>query len=267
MDGLRAQDRPARLEHITGVILLLDDVIYDRQDWLIPALCFAASKLGMDPDRVAVVINEYTAVHGFADSGIYNHILLSFGQSDSVMNIRAFNAWVNRYKPTPGSLYMHPGVPDALSFLKNSYELALMAQGAVESQKALITALDCTRNFNQICFSDEIDGIKSRLPDERGLRSLINRMYSKPGDILFVGNNPRRHFATPRRVGCTTVRCLTGEYGRLDSSSTDSTAQYSISSAARLPALFGQNQAIDTGFGIGVSGSLQHGSLDHKAHA
>lgn len=267
MDGIAAQDGSGALSHVKGVVLLLDDVLFDRQDWLVPALCFASASLGMDPDRVSICIDEYIQQTGSADAGIYNHILLSFGQSDSVMNIRAFNAWVNRFSPQPGSMFMYPGVRDALQQLRYSHELSLLVQGNTESQKSIIAALDCGKYFSHITYADEIDGMRSRLPDDRAIRGLLSQMRLGHSEVALVGNNPHRHFETPNKLGCHTVRCMTGEYSRLDNELGPACAHYSISSAARLPKLLGVGSDVGSGLQLGTNGANQADSLAFKARA
>ncbi|MCB1218941.1 HAD hydrolase-like protein [bacterium] len=266
MSGLARNDGNQALTHITGLVLLLDDVLYDRQEWLIPALCFAAERLGMDPDRVALCVDNYVQQHGRADAGIYNHILLSFGQSDSVMNIRAFSAWVNRYEPLPGSLYMYAGVREALESLRYSHELCLLVQGNAESQKAVLSALDARKLFSNIVYADEIEGLRSRLPDDRALKGLLKSMISRQGNVMFVGNNPQKHFEVPNRLACTTVRCMTGEYSHLDNESGSGCARYCITSAARLPWLLG---VADSGSGLSQSFGFEKNSdqIQRQAHA
>jgi FMN phosphatase YigB (HAD superfamily) len=265
MEGKAAQSGKRRLESLKGIIFLLDDVLLDRQDWLVPAISYAAVKLGMDSDRVAVLSDDYINQHGRADSGIYNHILLGCGQSDSVMNIRAFSAWVNRYSPTNNSLYMLPGVAEALSVLNINYELALLAEGSAEAQRAKVLALHGAAIFQHIVFADEIDGMKSRLPNLRGLNALQKRMQSRVTETLLVACHPRRHFAEPGKLGYLTARCLTGDYARLDYEHGGSEADFNLSSAARLPELLVSTGEQQVSMRIGENSGNAH--FGNKAHA
>ena len=265
MDGIATITGLNRLEMVTGIILLLDEVILDKQDWLIPAINYAAVKLGMDADRVAQLCDDYISKIGKADSDIYNHILLGCGQSDSVMNIRAFGAWVNRYTPSPKSLYMLPGVLEALKQLRGDYELTLLAEGTVESQRAKIVAMEGSAVFHHVSFSDEIDGKKSHLPDERGLRAAQKMMRSRVTETMFVGVHPRRHFNIPAKQGYITVRCLTGDTASMDYEPNSRTADYNITSAARLPELLGHKNNLESSFNMADFGTeIVQGN---KAHA
>lgn len=265
MDATAAQTGTKQLESLKGIIFLLDDVLLDRQDWLIPAINYAAVKLGMDSDRVAALSDVYINQHGLADSGIYNYILTGCGQSDSVMNIRAFSAWTNRYTPSGNSLYMMPGVLETLKLLNSNYELALLAEGAVEAQRAKVLALHGSSMFQHVFFSDEIDGIKSRLPDMRGLQALQKRMSSRVTETLFVASHPRKHFSEPSKLGYLTVRCMSGEYARLDYMQGIPEADFNLSSAARLLDLLGSPK--DNMLQVNVNQVSKSDSFGKKAHA
>lgn len=241
------QKGSARLEDVKGIIFLLDDVLYDRQDWLLPALSFAGAKVGLDPDNVALLVDEYSRNNHCLDSGVFNFILTSSGQCDSRMNLMAFGDWVNRYRPAQGSLYMYPGVRDALKSLRFTHELAVLAEGNVGCQRAKLSALDCTLMFRHICYTDEIDGRKSRLPDDRALLSLLKRMDCEPRQVMFIGSHPRRHFSTPDRLGLLTVRSMTGEHGSKDNDPESVAALYNITSAARIPSMVGVGQGTHKG--------------------
>jgi putative hydrolase of the HAD superfamily len=225
------------LKAIEGIVFDLDETLLSGAEWTVPALEFGAAKLGLDSQRVWELATRYIQERGSADAGIYNHVLLMCSQSDSAMNIRALAAWANQYVPPPGSLTLLPGAREALERLGRRYRLAVIADGAVQCQKAKVKATGLDRLVVSIVYSDEIDGIRSRRPDPRPFRIALTELGTRATHTLFVGDNPVRDFSRPRNMGFITVRVLTGEYAKLEYPSPEHAADYEISSIARLPEL------------------------------
>lgn len=225
------------LRAIEGIVFDLDDTLISKSDWTVPALEYGAGKLGLDPQRVWELVTKYIQQHGAADAGVYNHVLLECGQSDSAMNIRALSAWANQFEPPEGSLSLMPGVREALLALSKRYRLAVIADGPVSCQQAKIRATRLERLISTIIFSDAIDGIRSRRPDPRPFRMALGELGTRAALTLFVADNPVRDFQRPRAMGFITVRVMTGEYVNFEYPSPDHVADYEISSVARLPDL------------------------------
>lgn len=225
------------LRTIQGIVFDLDDTLLSKSEWTAPALEFAATRLRLDAQRVWELATRYTQEHGGADAGIYNHVLLMCGQSDSAMNIRALVAWANQYTPAPGSLCLLPGVSTALEKLGRRYRLAVIADGNVDCQKAKVHATGLDRLVASIVYSDTIDGIRSRRPDPRPFRVALAELGTRATQTLFVGDNPVKDFLRPSQIGFVTVRVMSGEYAKTDYPSAEHAADYEISSVSRLPEL------------------------------
>jgi putative hydrolase of the HAD superfamily len=225
------------LKEIEGIAFDLDDTLYNKADWLVPALEHAARIMGMDEHRVWELATSYVHEQGVADVNIYNHVLLGCGQSDSALNIRAFVAAANTYKPPSGTLRLWPGVEDALSTLATRYRIGIVADGLVEAQNAKIVALRLSHFCNVFVLSDSIDGIRSRRPDPRPYRELLSQMGTRAARTLFVGDNPVKDFIRARQLGMLTTRVMTGEFAAMHYPSSAHAADYAISSVARLPEL------------------------------
>lgn len=225
------------LRTIQGIVFDLDDTLLSKSEWTAQALEFAASKLKLDAQRVWELAARYIQAHGSADAGIYNHVLLECGQSDSAMNIRALVAWANQYAPAAGVLNLLAGVPQALAALGRHYRLAVIADGPVDCQKAKVRATGLDRLVASIVYSDAIDGIRSRRPDPRPFRAALAELGTRAQQTLFVGDNPGKDFHCARQLGLITARVMGGEFAAAVYPSPDHAADYEISSVARLPAL------------------------------
>lgn len=227
-----------------AVIFDLDDTLFDKTLWLIPAIEFASRKMGYDFMRAVELAHAYVNERGCADAGIYNAVLEGCGQSDSAINIRAFAAWVNQYEPAEGSLQLYPGAIEALVALHRQYKLAVIADGAVHSQRCKISALAIAPLLSTTIFSDEIEGIRSRKPDPRPYRRALNDLKCRADQAIFVGDNPVKDFVRAKAMGFYTVRVLTGEFAKIDYPSRDHAADYATSSVAHLPQLLANPPAL-----------------------
>jgi FMN phosphatase YigB (HAD superfamily) len=225
------------LREIQGIIFELDSVLFDKADWVVPATEYAAGQMRLDPQRAVQLAHDYIAKHGGADPQIYNFILLGCGQFDTAMNIRAFTSLVNQFQPRSRSIQLYPGVEETLYRLRDQFKLAVVTDGAPDTQKRKVMALGLHELIPLIVYSDEIEGIKSRLPDPRPLLRATGDMRLRPEQALFVGHNPIKHFLRTREMGFLTVRVLSGEYGRMDYMSEDHRADFDLPSVARLPEL------------------------------
>lgn len=220
-----------------AVVFDLDDTLFDKTLWLLPAIELAARKMDYDYVRAAELAHAYVAERGCADAGIYNYVLEGCGQSDSAINIRAFAAWVNQYEPEESSIPLFPGAIEALIEIQRHYKMAVIADGPALSQRAKIKGLGLEPLFASLVYSDEIEGIRSRKPDPRPYRMALSELRCRGDQAIFVGDNPMKDFIRARALGFHTVRVLTGEYAKMDYPSREHAADYQVSSVARLPQL------------------------------
>jgi putative hydrolase of the HAD superfamily len=246
------------LSSIEGIIFDLDDTLYDKADWIVPAMEFAAKNMGIDALRVWEAATEYIQHKGRVDASIYNYVLLECGQSDSALNIRAFIAWMNQHKPVANSLQLFPRVAETLSKLGLYYKLALVAEGNPDTQYAKIEALGLGNLIPHVVMTDEIEGIKSRLPDPRPIKYALEKLRTRSSHTMYVGDNPLKDFVRANQLGLVTVRVLTGEYSGYSYPSIEHAAHYTIGGIAQLANLL-------LGNSISVGGSAVEGTRKASA--
>jgi putative hydrolase of the HAD superfamily len=240
------------MKMLRGVVLDLEDTLFDKTDWVIPAIEYAAAQFGLDMARTAELLYEYAQRSGGLDSNIYNHVLVGCGQFDTAMNVRALCAWANQYRPQRGSIQLYPGAVAALEILGKHYKLAVVAEGQPEAQRLIVDALGLEPMVHAIVYSDQIDGVRSRRPDPRGVVKAAQQLNLLHDDVLWVADNPAKDFIQVRQLSVPTARVLTGSAARQDPPSQAHAADFNISSIARLPALMEE---------------LQSSELDHASQA
>jgi len=231
-----------------SVIFDFEDTLFPKAEWLVPALMSATAERGFDPYLVEEQAYGYIREHGYPDAGLLNHILLSHGQSDSAQNISALHKAICRYKAPPCSMQLYPGAVEALKMLRNGLKLAVIADGSPKRQRANVLGLRLQQYIDHFIYSDEIAGARSRKPDPRPYRAALKQLSTRSSYTVFVGNNPYKDFATPRKLGMLTIRVLTGEYACYPVSKGLIVPDYTVTSVARLPELLTEETASPTGF-------------------
>lgn len=143
------------------------------------------------------------------------------------------DALVKIYREHLPTLSLYPDAEVILRNFKNKFKLGLITDGYPIVQKNKISALNIKYYFNIVILND-ISGNRSKahtLPFEDAVRKL----NVKPGDAIYVGDNPLKDFISAKKIGMHTVRIKreTGEYNKIIvDKSLD--ADYTISNLSQL---------------------------------
>ena len=138
---------------VEAVIFDLDDVLFDKGEWIMHSLEYAADRMGLDGQQAWELAVAFKEEHGKVDHNIYNRILTGLGQYDTGRNIKAMCDLAGEYRPHKGQIDFYPGVLSALTELRENVKLGLVTDGPVLSQRAKVEALGLKEIFNVIMFS------------------------------------------------------------------------------------------------------------------
>jgi len=96
-----------------------------------------------------------------------------------------------------------PGAIETLETLRGQeVRLALLTNGAAESQRPKIERFDLARHFDYVCIEGEFGCGK---PDERVYRGALEALDAQPADTWMVGDNLEWDVAAPMRLGITGI--------------------------------------------------------------
>lgn len=229
------------LGQVQGIIFDLDDTLFDYAEWLKPALRAGAQQVGLDGLAALGHAENYIALHGRADDGIFNFVLTASGQVDNARTISALYRAVQAYSPADGDFEFFPGVKETLLELSRKYKLGLLESCGQEVDEGKVRALGLGP---LIPFRASLAtfGTNVRWPDSRPLQDLRCQMGLQVEQVLLVADNPYKDFGLARRMGMLTCRVLTGRYRDCQYPSVEHEAHYNVTSVAKLPELLAGSQ-------------------------
>ncbi len=117
----------------------------------------------------------------------------------------AIAAMVEVYRGARRGLRLAPDARRLLERLRGRVRLGLISDGPLAGQRRKIEALGLTRTFDALILTDRWG--RAFWKPSRGPFELAERLLGGRRDsFVYVGDNPVKDFATPRRRGWRTVR-------------------------------------------------------------
>jgi FMN phosphatase YigB (HAD superfamily)/LmbE family N-acetylglucosaminyl deacetylase len=113
-------------------------------------------------------------------------------------------------------LQLDGGVRRTLEELRRrGKHLGIVTDGRPESQRAKIEALGLLELVDEIIVTDELGGEPFRKPCDIAFRIMQRRFGCDYGEMVYIGDNPRKDFAAPLALGmrCCRVQIPDGLYG------------------------------------------------------
>ena len=129
---------------------------------------------------------------------------------------------VNVYRRHQPQLTPFPEAASALQQYHRHYQIALISDGYLEVQQRKFKALRLAHYFDAVIFSDTW-GREAWKPSTHPFREALRQLQVSPTQALYIGDNPRKDFLGPRRLGMRSiwVRLPGGEYTSEQPPSTD----------------------------------------------
>lgn len=102
------------------------------------------------------------------------------------------------------NIQLSPGAQEVLDHCKNSnYKLGLLTDGRSVTQRNKLKALGIENRFDQIIISEEFGSEK---PAEKNYSTFMENTENT--DFFYIGDNFKKDFVTPNRLGWTTIALL-----------------------------------------------------------
>lgn len=114
---------------------------------------------------------------------------------------------VEVYRAHTPEISLSPDVEQLLGALASRHHLALLTDGYARVQRNKIAALGLARWIGCLVVTDEL-GRECWKPHPAGFERIMTHFGGEPAGFLYVGDNPRKDFLAPKRLGWRTVRLV-----------------------------------------------------------
>ncbi len=99
---------------------------------------------------------------------------------------------------------------DSLAILKKlrkKYTLALLTDGFLPAQRLKVQALKIEKFFSYIVYTEEL-GRNFWKPSPEGFENILHTLEIQPENAVYVGDNEKKDFIAPNRLGFHTVQVI-----------------------------------------------------------
>lgn len=188
-------------------------IIIDLDDTLYPEINFTYSGFRSVSDYLS---NK----HNLNSKDLFNFLQKSFANGARGNNFNLLlekfnikedlNYLINLFRKHKPQISLYPDAKKILDYLKlKPILLVLITDGYPVTQKNKIDALDIRDYFDKIIVNDISKGRDKS--DQKIYIDLINKMGINFSDITFIGDNPKKDFKAPSKLGIQSVRIIRKE--------------------------------------------------------
>ena len=185
---------------MTVICFDLDDTLYKEIDYLKSAYREIALRAAQG-DQLLAGKAYYEMLQAYKDGGN------AFLRLNELLGVETpVSEYLAMYRTHRPDIHLEEDVVTTLDALKTSgCTLALITDGRSVQQRNKIVALGLNRWIadGDIVISEEIGSEK---PDEANYRRIMNR-HPDTDRFFYIGDNPKKDFIAPNRLGWTTI-CL-----------------------------------------------------------
>ena len=119
---------------------------------------------------------------------------------------------VKIYRNHVPELRLYKGIMEGLTRLrKKGFKTGLLTDGQSFVQRKKIRSLNLEDCFDVTIITGDY-GQSFYKPHPYGFQKLAHQLGVETSTIIYIGDNPYTDFKTPKNLGMTTVRILSGEY-------------------------------------------------------
>jgi len=222
---------------ITAVVFDLDDTVYDEIDYCRSGFASVAefvSRLAGMPgaDRIfAALWGRFTAGNR---TKTFNAALEQLGIS---CNDKLLGQLIEVYRCHSPKITLPGDSRDVLEKLSGKYTLALLTDGFLPAQQLKVQALGIEKYFKCIIYTEQL-GREFWKPSPAGFEKIMQSLNTQPKAMAYVGDNEKKDFIAPNKLGFSTIQMI--RPGRIHTDSSDepyAAAQYVIHKIGQLPSL------------------------------
>jgi len=197
-----------RLDHIDLVVFDLDDTLFPERQFVDGGFRAAADYLARRVDVPAEKLlgDMIDLFDANRRGGIFQEMLERNG-IDPQSHSQLISELVETYRGHRPMLTLFDDARWALERLRPVRKLAILTDGFVHVQSNKVAALGLEPMVNKIVYTDAW-GVEARKPAPDGFMFLQNEFSIAPERCIYIGDNVRKDFVAPNRLGWRTAMVL-----------------------------------------------------------
>ena len=222
---------------ITTVVFDLDDTLYDEIEYCESGFKAAAESLAEQPDAPPAEQIFSALWKQFAGGNRKNTFNVALNELGISSDDKLVEELVNIYRNHLPMIKLPQDSRDVLRELRTKYTLALITDGYLPAQQLKVKSLEIEEYFKCIVYTEQL-GREFWKPSPAGFEKIIQTLNTKPENMVYIGDNEKKDFIAPNKLGFFTVQLI--RPARLHtkvSSDPDGHAQHVINKIIQLPAL------------------------------
>lgn len=179
-------------KHIDGldaVIFDLDDTLYSEKEYVRSGYRKVAEHFGKSE-----LAERFWTVFERSGRAI-----------DEVLEANGLEAYKEEalriYRFQEPEIHLYPGVAEMIDRIRMTKKVGIITDGRPEGQRAKLRALELCAMVDEVIVTDELGGVEFRKPNEAAFRLMQERMAVSFEKMIYVGDNMKKDFIAPERLG------------------------------------------------------------------
>jgi putative hydrolase of the HAD superfamily len=190
---------------IQGIVFDLDDTLYLEREYVQSGFNYVSKWLQKVTTAPSGQIFNY--LWNLFEQGVrgstFNELLNAYPELSQYVQVKDI---IQAYRTHMPEINLLPDMPElAYYFLDKGFRLGLLSDGAVESQRSKLKALELEALFKPLVLTD-VWGQEFWKPHPKGYKYFEETWGLQPHELAYIGDNPEKDFATPRCLGWYTIR-------------------------------------------------------------
>jgi len=222
---------------ITTVVFDLDDTLYDEIEYCETGFTAVAEFLAKSPETPSAKCIFNAFWKQFTSSNRKNTFNAALDELGINYDDQLIEKLVNVYRNHIPTIKLPQDSKNVLYELSSKYTLALITDGFLPAQQWKVKSLGIEEYFKCIVYTEQL-GREFWKPSPAGFEKIIEILSAKPENMVYIGDNEKKDFIAPNKLGFFTVQLI--RPARLHtkvSSDPDGHAQHVIHEIIQLPAL------------------------------
>ena len=196
---------------IDAIVFDLDDTLFEEKDFVLSGFHAVALDIAKTANvRQEIVFNcLLEEFHKNGRGKIFNSALRKFALIDTPDEITRL---VQLYRQHPANIIFYPGVKSLLKQLHKNFYLAVVTDGATETQTNKVNALRLQELVDYVVYCWEIGAPK---PDTKGYAMVLDYFNIPANHAMIIGDHPLNDIGAAKELGVWTTRVHTGRFSQL----------------------------------------------------